>query len=184
MHPAVYRHVLLLLAAALVLGAPVGMQPRGCERGWGSLADVNPDTTASPIVAVGAGRHECFDRLVFRVAERPAPGYTVRYVSQVVEDRSGELVPVTGGARLQITLNAPAHDEEYNPTVAPGPDGELFPAGTFTDWSTFRDVRWAGSFEARSSVVLDLRDRLPFRAFTLPGPSVGARVVVDVAHAW
>src|SRR5688572_32253367 len=45
-----------------------------------------------------------------------------RYVSQVVEDRSGELVPVTGGARLQITLNAPAHDEEYNPTVAPGPE--------------------------------------------------------------
>jgi hypothetical protein len=62
--------------------------------------------------------------------------------------------------------------------------GPLFLVGAFTDWSTFRDLRWAGSFKGRSSLVLGVREKLPFRAFSRPGPGAGARVIVDVAHSW
>lgn len=51
-------------------------------------------------------------------------------------------------------------------------------------YTTFRDVRWAGSFEGMSTVGLGVRARLPFRAFVLAGPGSGSRLVVDVAHQW
>jgi hypothetical protein len=45
-------------------------------------------------------------------------------------------------------------------------------------------VGWAGSFEGQTTLGLGVRARLPFRAFVLPGPGSGSRLVVDVAHRW
>jgi hypothetical protein len=89
-------------------------------------------------------------------------------------------VPLRGGAFLQITVNADAHDVHGNPTV---PDPHL----TFPGYRTFRELRQAGDFEGTTTLGLGVRARLPVRAFTLPGApgsGDGARVVVDVAHTW
>ena len=61
------------------------------------------------------------------------------------------------------------------------PNGELIDT---THFRTFRHVAWAGSFEGMTTIGLGVTARLPFRAFVLPGPGDGSRLVIDVAHRW
>ena len=52
-------------------------------------------------------------------------------------------------------------------------------------FATFREVKWAGSFEGYTTIALGVRGRLPHRVFTLYDPSTNrSRLVVDVAHHW
>ncbi len=92
-------------------------------------------------------------------------------------ERAGEVLPLRGGAFLQVLVRAPA-----NPT-----DSYFVSPGNLVDVSsyrTFRQVGWGGSFEGNTTVALGVRARLPFRTFVLPGPGSGSRLVVDVAHRW
>ncbi|HZI96252.1 MAG TPA: hypothetical protein VFD41_01865 [Actinomycetales bacterium] len=92
-------------------------------------------------------------------------------------DGSGEVVPVRGGARLEVIARVPAR----------GTDAIFLPSGELVDvrsYRTFRHVAWAGSFEGQTTVGLGVRARLPFRVFVLDGPGGGSRLVVDVAHRW
>jgi hypothetical protein len=150
---------------------------------WGSLPKTGAPVTGSaqPTVRdVRTGRHACFDRLVVDLAGWQ-PGFTVGYVSQVTEDGSGRVVPLRGGARLQVTLEAPAYDADYHPTYTPANPRELTDV---TGYRTFRQAAWAGSFEGYTTLGLGVRARLPFRVLQLPGPAAGSRIVVDVAHTW
>ena len=97
-------------------------------------------------------------------------GYTVRYVPQVMQDGSGLPVPLRGQAFIQVTVNAPAYDENGNSTYNPANPKELTDV---TGYQTFRQVAWAGSFEGYSSLGLGVRARLPFRVFALEGPGSG-----------
>ena len=110
-----------------------------------------------------------------------APAFDVRYVRRVTEDGSGRVVPLRGGARLQLTVQAPAYGPDYRPTYLPADRAEL---ADVTGYRTFRQVAWAGSFEGYTTLGLGVRARLPFRVLQLAGPGTGSRVVVDVAHTW
>lgn len=167
---------LLLAAAAVLPPAPAAAHSR-CEVRWGSVPEDRPTGSADArVVDVRTGRHACFDRLVLDV-EGDLRGHFVRYVGQVRHDGSGEPVAVRGGARLLVTATAPVV-----PTDAWWrPDGGLVDV---TGYRTFRDLRFAGSFEGHTSVGLGVRARLPFRVLVLDGPGDGSRLVVDVAHAW
>lgn len=159
-----------------------------CPRGWGSLPEVHTNQVRPPlpnaptsVTNVRTGRHACYDRLVIDLANG-ATGYDVRYVSSVVQDGSGSLVPLRGGARLQLVVHAPAYNVNTGkPTYVPKNGNELT---NVAGYSTFRQVAFAGSFEGQSTLGLGVRARLPFRVFTLAGPGTGARLVVDVAHHW
>ena len=125
---------------------------------------------------VRAGRHACFDRLVLDMTGR-APGFDVRYVTTVRSDGSGFPVPVAGGARLAVVAHKGATSVPTMPSVA--------------GFTTFRQVKWAGSFEgygrtcAATTIALGVRARLPHRVFTLYDASTNrSRLVVDVAHRW
>jgi hypothetical protein len=155
-----------------------------CGIYWGSLAkhsDPRHMTAARAtwVKNVRSGRHGCFDRLVVDL-RGPAPGYSVRYVTQVRTDGAGFLVPLRGGARLRVFVGAPAHTPSYRPTYTP-----LHPRNIVdvTGYRTFRQVAWAGSFEGRSTIGVGVRARLPFRVFTLQDTST-SRLVIDVAHRW
>lgn len=152
-----------------------------CPRGWGSLPEVNRQRAQGTLVGVRSGRHSCYDRLVLDVAGRQT-GYWAQYVRQVRMDGSGHLVPLRGGARLEIIASVPAYDlATSRPTYLPANPREL------TDtrgYRTFRQVAWAGSFEGQTTIGLGVRARLPFRTFTLPGPGNRSRIVIDVAHTW
>jgi hypothetical protein len=158
-----------------------------CPRGWGSLPEVNnqvrsqPATVPTAVTGVRTGRHACFDRLVVDLSGG-ATGYDVRYVRSVTQDGSGALVPLRGGAKLQIVVRAPAYDiNTGKATYVPRNPKELT---TVTGYRTFRQVAFAGSFEGQTTVGLGVRARLPFRVFTVSGPGSNARLVVDVAHRW
>jgi hypothetical protein len=167
---------LLLGALAVVVASPAAAADPYCGIRWGSLPKDITTGSSGQVLGVRAGRHECFDRLVLDVSG-DANGYFVRYVDEVRKDGSGELVPVRGGARLEVTATAPAvaTDSWFLP------NGELIDT---TGYRTFRQVAWAGSFESQTTIGLGVRARLPFRVFLLDGPENGSRVVLDVAHRW
>jgi hypothetical protein len=152
-----------------------------CGITWGSLTKSQEATAVAPLVNVRAGRHDCYDRLVLDM-RAAADGYRVEYVPEVYRDASGELVPLRGGAKLQIVAYAPAYDVETGEsTYNPADGSELVNVDGFT---TFRQVAFAGSFEGQSTIGLGVRARLPFRVFTLDGPGTASRLVIDVAHRW
>ncbi|HEX6356124.1 AMIN-like domain-containing (lipo)protein [Actinophytocola sp.] len=167
--------VLAAIVGVVVLPASGASADPYCGITWGSGAKSASPTTASELVDVRAGRHDCYDRLVFDV-NGAVDGYWVSYVATVYEDGSGRPVPLRGGARLSVTVQAPSYDENGQLTYNPANRAELV---NVTGYQTFRQVAWAGSFEGATTVGLGVRARLPFRVLTLPG-----RVVVDVAHFW
>lgn len=147
-----------------------------CGITWGSLAkQASPGSTAR-MTDVRVGQHGCYDRLVLDMAG-DVRGYSVRYVNEVRFDGSGTLVPLRGGAKLEVIARA---------GVDPM-DSIFLPNGEIADVSkyrTFRHVAWAGSFEGQTTIGLGVRARLPFRVFILDGPGTGSRLVIDVAHQW
>lgn len=165
---------LLAITAFLVPVTTASAAPY-CGITWGSQAKSASPTTTGELTNIRAGRHTCYDRLVFDV-NGPANGYWVSYVATMTEDASGRVIPLRGGAKLSVTVQAPSYDRNGAPTYRFANRSELV---NVTGYRTFRQVAYAGSFEGSTTVGLGVRARLPFRVFTLPG-----RVVVDVAHLW
>ena len=127
--------------------------------------------TAARLIAVRAGGHLTFDRVVFEFA-RSRPGHNVRYVRQVVHDGSGLPVPLRGRAFLQASLSpATAHTDTGAPTSGPLPSA----AGL----AALRQIADAGDFEAVLTFGIGVADRTPFqvRLFTAP-----PRIAIDIAH--
>jgi len=151
-----------------------------CGIRWGSLAKSAPTMVQGPVTNVRAGRHTCYDRLVVDLRGR-APGYTLKYVSNVYTEGQGAVVPLRGGARLLVVAKAPSYTSSGGTAFTPRNQAEVVDV---TGYRTFRQVAWAGTFEGQTSLGVGVRARLPFRAFTLDGPGTGSRLVIDVAHRW
>ncbi|WP_299033793.1 hypothetical protein [uncultured Pseudokineococcus sp.] len=172
----------LLLGAALLAptAAPAAAAP-SCGIRWGSLPEQVTEPATGVVEDVRAGRHGCFDRLVVDV-DGDVEGYFVAYVDQVRRPGSGDVVPLRGGAALQVVPYVPTYDvEDGSATYEPADPDELVDVAGYR---TFRQVALAGSFEGTTDLGLGVRARLPFRAFVLDGPGDGSRLVVDVAHRW
>jgi hypothetical protein len=130
----------------------------------------------------GAVRALQLDLPARRHSGLPGPqgnGYQVRYVSRVTEDGCGRPQPLAGGTFLSIVVHGPTHDADYHPTYAPSDPAQVV---NVTGFRTFRQAAFFGTFEGQTTLGLGVRARLPFRAFILPGPGNGSRVVIDVAH--
>jgi hypothetical protein len=164
------RKIILLVIALLLAGATILLVAPSasavtCPTGWGSLPKVNSASSQAHITSVRAGRNECYDRLVFDI-NGTAPGWSVQYVNTVFAEGTGNPLPVTGGAKLELVIRS-LSDTTQMPSV--------------NGFTTFRSVVYGGSFEGQTTVGLGVRARLPMRAFALSNPS---RVVIDVAHRW
>jgi hypothetical protein len=154
---------LTALPAQADLGAPTNTSPRTVER--------TPAPTPR-LIDIRTGMHPAYDRVVFEL-KRGAPGFDVRYVKNVRQDGSGNVLNLRGDANIMVRLTpADAHDRDGHPTY----DG---PHRILTDYPNLREVRFAGDFEAMVSIGLGLRHKAGFRVFTLHNPT---RIVVDVAH--
>lgn len=156
-------------------------QATACPTGWGSLDKTGASTTTAPLTGIRTGRHACYDRMVFDIPGGGSDGlgYWVRYVDHLYQDGSGRLIPVGGGAVLEVRVAAPGYDPETGAPTYPGRAGRPLPGVDLTGYRTFRDTRFAGSFEGETQIGLGVRARLPFRVLQL-----NDRVVVDVAHNW
>lgn len=180
--------VLALLGTTVGLAAaPAGAAPAAsaratvCPKDWGSLPRTRTAGTAQPVTDIRTGRHTCYDRMVIDVpgAAGGRLGYSVRYVDRLYQDGSGRTVPVAGGAVIEVRVTAPAYDPATGAPVYPGRAGRPLPGVDLSGHRTFRDARFAGSFEGDTQVGLGVRARLPFRVLPVAG-----RLVVDVAHTW
>lgn len=149
-----------------------------CGITWGSSPKAVTTSTTQPLTNIRTGQHDCYDRMTFDLSGTSATGYSVSYVPNIYADGSGILIPVSGGAKLQIVANAPAYNAMGVSTYA-GVVGKKLPNVNLTGYQTFRDAKYAGSFEGQTTVGLGVRAKLPFRVFT-----TGNHVVVDVAHYW
>ncbi|WP_232665376.1 AMIN-like domain-containing (lipo)protein [Pseudonocardia sp. TRM90224] len=159
-------------AAVVVPGVAAASATEGyCGISWGSTPKVADDAGSGFVRSARAGRHQCFDRVVFDV-DKDAGGFHVAYVDDVRLDGSGAVLPVPGGARLQVTLHNRAYDDAGNATYD---NKKVDVAG----YRTLRSVVYGNSFEGDTTFGVGVRARLPFRVFTL-----GNRVVLDVAHRW
>ncbi|GKQ41837.1 hypothetical protein [Streptomyces sp. A012304] len=152
-----------------------------CPTGWGSLDKSDFSATAKPVENVRTGRHDCYDRFVVDVPGATAAeiGYFVGYVDELHQDGSGRPIPVGGGAILEVRVNAPAYDPETGTQTYPGRVAQPLPGVNIAGYTTFRDTRYAGSFEGQTQFGLGVRARLPYRVLPLDG-----HLVVDVAHSW
>jgi hypothetical protein len=139
----------------------------------GTKTKDNPQTSVAPLVAVRAAGHPCFDRIVFEVAGPVPPGWHVEYVTQVRSEGKGDVLPLTGAAKLLIVIRSPANDQAGNGTLGQLP--------SVAGLATFRSLAFGGSFEGQTTFGLGVRAKLPVRVFTLAGPGMHSRVVVDVA---
>lgn len=152
------------LTAAAALAVPSSdANATGCSVTWGSLAkSVSGPTQATLPGGLRAGRHDCYDRLAIDLG---GASCRVRYVSNVRDQGRGAVVPLRGGAFLQIDF----HSQNLPRPAMPNVSG----------LTTLRQVGWGGSFEGYSTVGLGVRARLPFRVFRSSN-----HLVVDVAHQW
>ncbi len=154
--------------------SPTAAQAAGafCGITWGSLPKATTPGLlwTGNVTAARSGQHSCYDRVVFDVAKGHGTlGYTVKYVNQVTGP-SGLPVALSGGAKLQVTLNAPS-------TLAPS-------TTNYPGWSAFRQLKMVASFEGYTDYGVGVRARLPMRAFVLANADGSKRLVVDVAHRW
>ncbi len=151
-----------------------------CGITWASLAKAGGTASDGALNAVRTGRHECFDRVVFDFAG-PADGYQVEYVPEVRTDGEGRLLTVSGGAILRVRLLANVFDQlghlHYDRVAGDH-------VADVRGYQTLRDVVYAGCFEGQTTFGVGVRARLPFRVFSLAGPGVNSRIVLDVAHRW
>jgi hypothetical protein len=154
------------LAASLCLAAaasglpPFTTAPKSSAGGGGQ----------AELFAIAAGCHPTFDRFVIR-ARLATPGYSVRYVSQVIHDGSGNPVSLLGTKRIHVVIR------EARGHTSGGTD--LLPNVLTPLCSNLRQVKDAGDFEGVVSFGLGLRRKTGFRVFRLAGPT---RIVIDVAH--
>ena len=164
-----------LVAAAMPATATPALpaQAAACPHvNWGSLPEAAGPMLPSKITGVRVGSHPCYARLVVQTDGTQTPGYDVRYVPQIIADGSGAVIPVAGGAKLQVIIRANGHDLNTGQRsfTLPRVGGE-----------TFKGLVSAGDFEGITTLGLGVRARLPFRVFTLTNPP---RVVLDVARHW
>ncbi len=187
-----HRSLRSIVLAALLLVAPIVTAPPAVAHVgatcpvvyWGSLIKHDAAMTTDQLVDVRVGQHPCYDRIVFDLgSSHQAVGYSVSYVDSVPAEGSGDPLTVAGGARLWISLHAPAYDSigDGSATYTPADPAHVVDVTWFR---TFRQVVWGGSFEGYTTIGLGVRARLPMRVFTLDGPGDAQRLVIDVAHRW
>ena len=154
-----------------------------CGLRWGSLPKQigeGPGVPSSPLAGIRAGRHTCFDRLVFDF-DGVVSGGAARYVPRVTKIAVDEPLSLRGRAFLEVALHAPSYDPDGRSTFTPRNPAEVVAVGGFR---TFRQVAAGGSFEGYTTVGIGVRARLPYRVFVLRGPGSHSRLVIDVAHRW
>lgn len=135
-----------------------------------TAATTTAATVTPTLVAIRSAHHPGFDRLVFEFRGGLPAQRTARYVTQVIDDPSGKVVPVVGSARLVVRFfAATGHDSLGHVTYGPTRRTYALPG--------LIQVANAGDFEAVLRFGVGLARQEPFHLFTLTSPS---RVVIDI----
>ncbi|CAM5399803.1 AMIN-like domain-containing (lipo)protein [Streptomyces aurantiogriseus] len=172
---------LVVAAPAAFAEASAGATAAACATGWGSLMKTASSSAPAYLTNVRTGSHDCYDRIVFDIPAGSTSrlGYYVQYVDAFEQDGSGDPIPVSGGAILEVRVQAASYDMENQKVTYPGKAKQPLPGVDLTGYKTFRDAKFGASFEGYSQVGVGVRARLPFKVTQLSD-----KLVVDVAHSW
>ncbi|HRW39791.1 MAG TPA: hypothetical protein P5254_18975 [Aquihabitans sp.] len=146
----------------------------------GGSTDPRSGPTSGPYPAlltdVRTGCQAGASRVVLEFADGAMPGWTVQYVDPpIVEDGRGETVAVRGTAFLQVRMSpAWAHDLDQ----PDAPPTYLGPDRLDGGCASHLELVETGEFEAVTTWVIGVPERVPFTVNTLSGPS---RLVIDLA---
>lgn len=181
----VVKRLLVLVLGVVMCTALMPLATAGAARDtpycgirWGSGEKAaGPSNSASKIVNARVGKHACFDRLVIDLQGTSGVGYVVRYVNPLTQMASGQVIPLAGGAKIEIIVRAPAYTDNGTPTYPT----RTKPIPSVRGFRTFRDLKYGVSFEGLTQFGLGVAGRLPFTVTRLGNPR---RVVIDVAHRW
>ncbi len=134
-----------------------------------SAAD--PSSRVTQLWHLRTGNDGTFDRIVFD--ERISmSGYSVRYVSQVLADASGAVVPIKGRYFLRVVISGATTGS------LPGLSSSM-PSIVTPSLPEVTQIRKAGEFEQVVSYGIGLNRYRGFRVFRLSSPT---RLVIDVLH--
>jgi hypothetical protein len=124
------------------------------------------------IGAVRVGGHPGYDRVVWEFPGSGRPSLQVKYVTQPVEDGSGDVVAVRGDAFLEVMVSSVG----IPPANAPRPGSA--PAASLAGTVVADALPVYGGFEAIGQTFVGVRGhKRPFRVTLLQNPT---RVVVDI----
>jgi len=144
--------------------------------GWTSeTLTVQHQTNATArLVEVRSAHHTqgalAYDRIVFEFTGA-LPGYTVRYVPEVMSPGQGAAVPLAGQAFLEIVFYpAAAHNDNGSSSLRTSASGGGLPA--------LVQYRMSGDYEGYVHYGLGVDDHVAFRIMELANPY---RVAVDIA---
>ncbi|MFD1149272.1 AMIN-like domain-containing (lipo)protein [Saccharothrix hoggarensis] len=165
---------LALLALAMVAVGVVVPAASASTSASTSALSAGMSMTQTPVLTgIRSGRHADFDRVVLDLSGH-RPQFYIRCVDRLVEDGSGNPVPLPGSYFLEVrSAPAAAHDDNGNSTYT-GPRKFETPA-----LANVQAVAITGDFEANLTVGLGLRRDSWHRVFLLDSPT---RVVIDVGH--
>jgi hypothetical protein len=129
--------------------------------------------SASILRTVHTAAQVGYDRIVFELSGDSPPGYHVEYSDRPARKcGSGDVVPVSGAARLLVRLErVQAHDERGNPTIV---ERERAPA-----LPVLKEMKLICDFEGQVEWVLGVAARNGYRVLELTEPP---RLVVDLRH--
>lgn len=155
------RFIVLVVMALLAMTVPAVAQAEA------------PAPTVPLLTSVRAAHHPGFDRIVFEFWGGLPASRQVSYVSEIVEDGSGRVLPVAGRALLSVRFEqARAHKNDGTVLTPPT---HVYPLPNI-----LTAVR-SGDFEAVVGYGIGLAKREPFRVSTLSNPP---RVVIDIDAAF
>jgi hypothetical protein len=155
-----------------------------CQLGgqWSTAMAYRSEMSQSRLVSVRIGRHDCYDRIVFDVDGPAAAGYTVSYVPVVYSDAKGNPLPVPGGATLEVVVRAVERGADGVGPVLARVGDQMYPVSQLASWPSLRAIRFAGYFEGQCTFAVGVRNKTPFRVFTMLDPAGRVReVVLDIA---
>ncbi|WP_007509592.1 MULTISPECIES: AMIN-like domain-containing (lipo)protein [Pseudofrankia] len=143
---------------------------------WSSepLSVQHPTVPVARLVEVRSAHHTegamAYDRLVFEFTGS-VPGYSVRYVTEVVSPGQGAVVPLRGQAFVEVVFYpAAAHNDNGVSTLRTSGSGGGLPA--------LVQYRMSGDYEGYVHYGLGVDDRVAIRVMELANPY---RVAVDIA---
>jgi len=165
--------VALTAAAAAIATAVTTAMPAEALPAFSATAKsaADPSTRVTQLWNLRTGNDGTFDRIVFD--ERVSmSGYSVRYVSQVRYDASGQVVPLRGRYFLRVAISG------ATTSSLPGLRS-VMPTLVTPGLPEVAQVRKAGEFEQVVSYGIGLNHYRGFRVFRLSSPT---RLVIDILH--
>ncbi|MDO4928847.1 MAG: hypothetical protein Q3976_07300 [Corynebacterium sp.] len=152
--------------------SPATVDEESALLGSPDLEDKSAEVTEYEAVVtdIRVGTHDGFDRIVFDLEGPGIPGWDINYDAEPTAQGSGEPVPYTGDAALNLRISGLVLPFELGPDVNEA-IGEFPGAGNVTG------ITALGTFEGQGQFVIGLDQQHPYSVQILTEPT---RLVIDI----